>query len=390
MMAYTRRRGCMTALPLGTQSQWVDAFYEQLCESSQVVPAIYAAVAAYERAKVEPGCMLVPYMPLASAKAKTGDKRVLRTNFAAMAAHLDAAAALVQQFATNGCIVADPQATTTKLGALIQGGPSNLTVIADFDRTLTGAKSASAHQVVAGVLSEPFRDVERRLFAHYYPIEQNLNMPLSEKIPLMEEWYRANHLTMVQEYVSREMIADGVRKARDSGAFFARDGAAEFLAFLRSREVATQILSAGLKDVVEVALQELFALPPWEAPTDVNTGEPTSRDPIRVISNGMKFHPKAGWLEGFTEPLIHMYNKSQQVVDEGKGVLVNALVIGDGLGDANMSEGGASLDCALKIGYLNDPSDDGKAKYAAAFDIVLDGTQGLAPIQAIVDRVISR
>ncbi len=340
-----------------------------------------------------------------------------------MAAHLDAAAALIQQFTTNGCIVADPQATANKLSALIQGGPSNLTVIADFDRTLTGAKSASAHQVVAGVLSEPFRDVERRLFAHYYPvrsrrpvvwrrlhaidatrvsirrverprcsaqIEQNLNMPLSEKIPLMEEWYRANHLTMVQEYVSRDMIADGVRKARDSGAFFGRDGAAEFLALLRQREVATQILSAGLKDVVEVALQELFALPPWESPTDVNTGEPTSRDPIRVISNGMKFHPKAGWLEGFTEPLIHMYNKSQQVVDEGKGMLVNALVIGDGLGDANMSEGGASLDAALKIGYLNDPTEEGKKKYAAAFDIVVDGTQGLGPVKAIVERVISR
>jgi len=215
-------------------------------------------------------------------------------------------------------------------------------------------------------------------------------MPLTEKIPLMEEWYRANHLTMVQEYVSREMIADGVRKARDSGAFFARDGAADFLALLRSREVATQILSAGLKDVVEVALIELFGLPKWESPTDVNTGEPTSRDPIRVISNGMKFHPKAGWLEGFTEPLIHMYNKSQQVVDEGKGVLVNALVIGDGLGDANMSEGGASLDCALKVGYLNDATDDGKAKYAAAFDIVVDGTQGLGPVKAIVERVISR
>ena len=293
---------------------------------------------------------------------------------ASMAAHLDAAAALVQQFASAGCIVADPQAAATKLGALIRGGPSNLTVIADFDRTLTGAKSASAHQVVAGVLSEPFRDVERRLFAHYYPIEQNLNMPLSEKIPLMEEWYRANHLTMVQEYVSREMIADGVRKARDSGAFFGREGAAEFLALLRSREVATQILSAGLKDVVEVALIELFGLPKWESPTDVNTGEPTSRDPIRVISNGMKFHPKAGWLEGFTEPLIHMYNKTQSVVDEGKGMLVNALVIGDGLGDASMADGGASVDTVLKIGYLNDPSEDGKRKYSEAFDIVVDGT----------------
>ena len=91
-----------------------------------------------------------------------------------------------------------------------------------------------------------------------------------------------------------------------------------------------------------------------------------------------------------TKYLWHSDNKSQQVVDEGKGVLVNALVIGDGLGDANMSEGGASLDCALKIGYLNDPTDDGKAKYAAAFDIVVDGTQGLGPIKAIVERVISR
>ena len=156
------------------------------------------------------------------------------------------------------------------------------------------------------------------------------------------------------------MIADGVRK-RDSGAFFAQDSTAEFLALLRSREVATDI--CGSEGRRGSGFVELFGLPKWESPTDVNTGEPTSRDPIRVISNGMKFHPKAGWLEGFTEPLIHMYNKTQSVVDDGKGMLVNALVIGDGLGDANMSDGGASLDTALKIGYLNDPTDDGKAKY---------------------------
>jgi len=54
-----------------------------------------------------------------------------------------------------------------------------------------------------------------------------------------------------------------------------------------------------------------------------------------------------------------------------------------------MSDGGASLEEVLKIGYLNDPT-NGKEKYAAAFDIVVDGTQGLAPVRAIVDRVISR
>ena len=83
--------------------------------------------------------MLVPYVPLVLQKRAADQRRRLCTSFAAMAAQLDAAAALVQQFASAGCIIADPQATATKLGALIRGGPSNLTVIADFDRTLTGA-----------------------------------------------------------------------------------------------------------------------------------------------------------------------------------------------------------------------------------------------------------
>ena len=109
--------------------------------------------------------MLECYMPLALQAARETNAGVCAP-IPAMAAHLDAAAALIQQFTSAGCIVADPQATAAKLSALIQGGPSNLTVIADFDRTLTGAKSASAHQVVAGVLSEPFRDVERLSLIH--------------------------------------------------------------------------------------------------------------------------------------------------------------------------------------------------------------------------------
>lgn len=308
-----------------------------------------------------------------------------------MAAQLDAAASqLVQRFVSAGCIVADAQGCATKLSALIAGGPSNLTVIADFDRTLTGAKSVSAHQVVAGVLSEPFRDVERRLFAHYYPIEKNLSMSLAEKIPLMEEWYRANHLTMIQEYVDRPMIEQGVRAAREARKLFAREGASELLALLRERRVATQILSAGLKPVVDVALQEVFNLPPWVAETDPMTGQLVSQDPVRVISNDMRFHPKAGWLEGFSEPLIHMYNKSQAAVDEGKGVLVNALVIGDGLGDAAMADGGASgPTTALKIGYLNESTDDGEERYAEAFDVVVMAGDFEA-VRSIVDRVISQ
>ena len=85
---------------------------------------------------------------------------------------------------------------TTKLSALIAAVPE-LTVIADFDRTLTGAKSASAHRVVAGVLSEPFRDVDAS-FRPLLPHRTEFEYAFTEKIPLMEEWYRADRLTMVR------------------------------------------------------------------------------------------------------------------------------------------------------------------------------------------------
>ena len=50
-IAHERRRGCMTALPIGSQSQSVDAFLEQRCESSRALVIACAVLAAYEPSK---------------------------------------------------------------------------------------------------------------------------------------------------------------------------------------------------------------------------------------------------------------------------------------------------------------------------------------------------
>ena len=58
----------MTALPLGTESQSVDAFLEQRCESSASRTGKLAAMAAYEPSKVRAQRMLECYIPLARPK----------------------------------------------------------------------------------------------------------------------------------------------------------------------------------------------------------------------------------------------------------------------------------------------------------------------------------
>lgn len=113
-------------------------------------------------------------------------------------AELSAAKKLVAKMLCEGCVIGDVDGLTRKLERVICGGGDELSVIADFDRTLTSAASASAHGVVAKVLPESFIEFEKELFAHYYPIEKDLSIPIPEKIPIMREWYGKNHSRTLQ------------------------------------------------------------------------------------------------------------------------------------------------------------------------------------------------
>ncbi|KAH8058374.1 pyrimidine 5'-nucleotidase-like protein [Aureococcus anophagefferens] len=129
-------------------------------------------------------------------------------------ASLAASKRVVARLLCDGHGIADVEACTAKLAALIAGGAGKLTVVADFDRTLTTADSASAHGVLAKALPDAFQKTEKELFAHYYPIEKDLDMPLEKKIPLMTEWYGKNHAAMAKYELTRAKMADAVLEKR--------------------------------------------------------------------------------------------------------------------------------------------------------------------------------
>mmetsp|Transcript_44580 Transcript_44580/g.105679 ORF Transcript_44580/g.105679 Transcript_44580/m.105679 type:complete len:294 (-) Transcript_44580:83-964(-) len=241
-----------------------------------------------------------------------------------------------------------------------------LVVIADFDRTLTNAFAAdrgpgvTSHGVLetGGVLSEKFQSVAHALFQKYHPIETDTSISIQEKMPVMKEWYSGVHEAMLSEGVTLDKIRGAVEAAK--GPLRLREGVADFLKACQDAvpPVPVIIMSAGLGTVIEEVFRQLL---PFElAPT------------TSIVSNWMQFDQE-GHLQGFSEPLLHMFNKSAAFMPEASKALVadkkTCLLLGDGLGDLTMADG---LDIhSIKVGFLNEKVDERLSSYLGPFSVVV-------------------
>eukprot|EP00419_Tripos_fusus_P054406 CAMPEP_0172811572 /NCGR_PEP_ID=MMETSP1075-20121228/9503_1 /TAXON_ID=2916 /ORGANISM="Ceratium fusus, Strain PA161109" /LENGTH=284 /DNA_ID=CAMNT_0013651017 /DNA_START=62 /DNA_END=913 /DNA_ORIENTATION=- len=234
-----------------------------------------------------------------------------------------------------------------------------LAVILDFDRTVTGGSSNSSHGVLesAGVLSELFRSKSRGLFEKYYPVEIDATLSLEDKIPIMTEWYTQVHNLMLHEDITRSKLQAAVAECR---SIELRCRMQELL--LRCQEasppVPVVIMSAGLGDVIEIFLQQ--ALPFELAPTTM------------VVSNRMNFD-EGGRLVAFSEPLLHMFNKSAAFLPPSVQELLDSrshcLLVGDSDGDATMTNG-LNVD-TLKVGLLNHKVEERMDRFRELYDVVV-------------------
>eukprot|EP00929_Paragymnodinium_shiwhaense_P061740 TRINITY_DN30862_c0_g2_i1.p2 TRINITY_DN30862_c0_g2~~TRINITY_DN30862_c0_g2_i1.p2 ORF type:complete len:298 (+),score=57.54 TRINITY_DN30862_c0_g2_i1:198-1091(+) len=267
-----------------------------------------------------------------------------------------------------------------RLAACVEAAQQEkLVVIADFDRTITrcflpdGGRGSSAHGVLsaAKVFSDKFNTREKQLFDKYYPIEIDATMPIEEKIPIMSEWYGTVHGLVVEEDITRERLQEAVASCK---TIQLRDGAVSFLQECQKADppIPVLIMSAGLADVIEIFLSR--QLPGGLAPT------------THVVSNRMNFD-ETGKVCSFSEPLLHMFNKSARVLPEESRKLVDGktacLLLGDGVGDATMADG---LDLKLlRVGFLNEKVEDRLPQFLDVFDLVIpnDGAVPSACFQAI-------
>jgi len=284
---------------------------------------------------------------------------------------------------TSELIFTDESRVKAKRAALVAGGLGNLQVIADFDRTLTMARVASGergdscHGVMESlsVLSDEYKAATTALLDHYYPIEICSERTKEQKLPLMQEWYGQAHALLLKEGVRPEQLADAVRGSNVT----LRGGVEEMFELLQRGEVPLLVFSAGIANVIAEVFKQKLRFP--------------LVDSTHIISNWMIFDASQTHV-GFSQPLIHMFNKDEtqtkgtqfeRAVAERK----NVLLLGDGLGDVTMAEG-IPHDNVLKVAFLNEKVEELLPKYRAAYDVIITHDGDMAHVVELLKEIAAQ
>ncbi|CAJ1439804.1 unnamed protein product [Effrenium voratum] len=178
------------------------------------------------------------------------------------------------------------------------------------------------------------------------------------QIPIMSEWYGQVHELMLKESVTKDNIAGAVSGCK---TIRLRDGMLDLLQACQTHDpvIPVIIMSAGLGDVIEEFLRQV----PFELGASTH-----------IVSNRMAFDA-AGRLVEFSEPLLHMFNKTAAFFPEATKELVKGrrfcMLFGDGVGDSTMADG---LEVeTLKVGFLNEKVEERLLEFQQKFDVVVTG-----------------
>jgi 5'-nucleotidase len=202
------------------------------------------------------------------------------------------------------------------------------------------------------------------MMEHYYPIEISTTMTKEEKIPYMVEWYAKVNYLLGMQNLNRSDVVAAVAACTD---FCIRDGVEEAFGILASKGIPIIIVSAGLGNVIEEVVRQRIARP--------GDAKGQTWENVRVLSNTMLWDDNGEFME-FSDPLIHMYNKSLQDAPDGIKAMIkgrkSGILCGDGLGDLTMADGSEAT-TILKYGFLNERIEERLPKYISkqAFDRVI-------------------
>lgn len=286
------------------------------------------------------------------------------------------------------CHVKDPVALRSKLREIIDAGPASFQIITDFDHTLTsywnenedgtkkvGTTSFKVIQTSSQVGSTAGEKL-RILYDKYYPLEISPTMSNEEKTPLMIEWYEKSFEVGISVGVKRDHIPYMVKESQ----VVLRAGMDELLGEVTSYQIPMLVASAGIGDIInEVFKQKIADLPPL----------------VSVLANFYAFDSDglANGLENST--MLHTFNKNQiysmhQAYFDQHKRRVNAIIMGDMLGDTYLSESISYLKETLKIGYLNVNVDEALPQYLNVFDLVLVGDPSMDLVTVLLQELFGQ
>ncbi len=263
-------------------------------------------------------------------------------------------------------IVRDPAALERKLQQLKKGGKDKLHIVADFDLTLTAARSTEE-----GVRNSSWGALEstrffapafigeyRKLYMTYVPVIDDESSSLVERNRILHEWYEKG-LEIVTTYgITKQQI----RSVAESDVIAPRQGLAELFFIARACGVPFVVLSAGVGDFIEAFLRRHGAL---------------SND-VHIISNFYTYGPD-GFVNGMANGTIHSLNKNEAHANHDVHAIAagrpNVLLLGDHEHDIRMADG-EKHDTVLSVGFLNGRHDQLEL-FENIFDVVIPEDTGL-------------
>lgn len=278
------------------------------------------------------------------------------------------------------CLFRDLDEFENKLGQVMKGGAKSLAIVSDFDYTLTHftqadgrSRASSCHKILedCGLLPSEYHHAAQELQRVYYPLEIDPNLSWDERVKYMVEWVTKAHQLLLSSGLSIDKLKLAASQGSDAGRVRLRAGVSTLFDMAQVNQVPIVVFSAGIADVLETVIHHNFK----------TTKLP---DNAFVISNRCIFDEKTGKLIGFHEPLLHVFNKEfgahfspDHPVYKRLQHRENLILIGDSLGDINMSVGlPHNPNTLIKIGFLNDRPER-LPEYLKAFDVVILGDPSL-------------
>jgi 5'-nucleotidase len=245
-----------------------------------------------------------------------------------------------------------------------QQGAEKLHILADFDRTLTKAFvdgkpiSSLLWLLYNGkYLSEDYAKKAQDLHDKYHSIETDPKTPKEEKRKAMEEWWEKHFDLLVKSGLNKKDI----KAVIESDKVKLRDGSNDFFELLKEKNIPLVIMSSsGLgEEGISMYLSRANKL----------------YNNIYIISNSFVWD-ESGGVVAVKKPIIHGMNKDETMVKSFPDIYKkienrkNVILLGDNPEDIGMVEG---FDCEniIKIGFLNDKTEEKLESYKKYFDIVI-------------------
>lgn len=275
--------------------------------------------------------------------------------------------------------IKNPELFAQKKQVIQEARKESCFIIADFDRTLTygtfnGKKTPSIISLLrdGNHLTDDYAEKAHALFDHYHAIECNPALDLEYKKAQMQEWREKHDQLLVD---SKLRLTD-LKDIAQNGHLQLRKGVAECLRKLDESWIPLVIFSAsGCGDAIPLFMQHNAC----DFPNISYVINRFSRDEM-------------GFAKGIEGEVIHALNKDEWVFSkfpelrEKLEKRKNVILIGDGLGDAEMAQG-SNHETLLKIWILTLETAELLKAYEKAFDLVLIGDDDFDEVGALLDEL---